>query len=219
MYVYKILSEDEISRRLNCSQWVISDRLRSFGIKTRPKTCNFSRRRYSYNKDFLNNISPDIAWILGLLVSDGFVRKNNLSGCFGLRLKREDEDVIFKVKNILGYTGPVFKGIHRLTYKGRTKEFSYSLLQINGIKTVLKLERLGIIQNKTLRENFLICIKDTNNEEIIGNFIRGIYEGDGSILFDNKSNSSCFQIVGTYSLLREIQRYIIQYCHLNKTKI
>ena len=123
------------------------------------------------------------------------------------------------VKNILGYTGPVFKGIHRLTYKGRTKEFSYSLLQINGIKTVLKLERLGIIQNKTLRENFLICIKDTNNEEIIGNFIRGIYEGDGSILFDNKSNSSCFQIVGTYSLLREIQRYIMQYCHLNKTKL
>lgn len=219
MYTYKILSEDDIGRRLDCSQWVISDRLRQFGIKTRPKTYNLSHRKYTYNKNFLNDISSDTAWILGLLVSDGFVRKNNLSGYFGLSLKREDEDVVFKVKNMLKYTGPVYKGMHRLTYKGRTKEFSYSLLQINGIETVKKMEQLGILQNKTLRERFLTCIKDTKDEEKISNFIRGIYEGDGSILFDNKRNSSCFQIVGTRCLLQVIQTYLMHYGHLNKTKL
>ena len=162
---------------------------------------------------------PDTAWVLGLLVSDGFVRKHNLSGYFGLKLKRKDEDVVFKVKKMLEYSGPVYRGMQRLTYKGRTKEFSYTLLQINDIKAVEKIEQLGIKQNKTLNEKFLACIKETDNEEIINSFIRGIYEGDGSILFDHKRNSSCFQIVGTYCLLQEIQRYLMQYCRLNKTKL
>ncbi|NQT23334.1 MAG: hypothetical protein HQ579_07880 [Candidatus Omnitrophica bacterium] len=219
MYVDKRYNQYEIGERFGCSQWVISNRLRHFGIKTRPKTYNFVNRKYSYNRDFLKNITPDISWVLGLLVSDGFVRKNNLSAYFGLKLKREDEDVIFKVKKILKYQGPIYRGMSKLEHKGYVKEFSYSLLHVNDVNAVKELEQLGIRENKTHNEIFLECIKETNNEEIISSFIRGIYDGDGSFLFDKKRNSMCFQIVGTYHLMQEIQNHLMHYCRLNKTKL
>jgi len=219
MYLYKRHSQDEIGRRFNCSQWVISNRLRSLGIKTRLKTCNLVKRTYRYNNNFLKNITPDIAWILGLLVSDGYVRKNNNSGYFGLRLKRSDEDVILKAKAILKYGGPIHRGTCRLEHKSIIKEFDFSILQISDIKAVGELEQIGIKQNKTRNEKFLECIKETNNQEIISNFIRGVFDGDGSALFDHKRKSACFQIVGTCQLLQEIQNYLMSYCYLNKTKL
>lgn len=219
MYLYKRYSQHEISRRFNCSQWVISNRLRSFNIKARLKTCNLTHKKYSYNSRFLENITSDNAWVLGLLVSDGFVRKNNLSGYFGIKIKREDEDVVLKVKTILKYTGPIYRGVSKLEYKGRVKKFDFSLLQINDIKAVERLERIGIKQNKTLNEKFLECIKETNEQNIIGSFIRGIFDGDGSVIFDNKKKSACFQIVGTRQLLKEIQNYLMLYCGLGKTKL
>jgi hypothetical protein len=219
MYLYKRHSEDEISKRFHCSQWVISNRLRSFGIKTRLKTCNLTHRKYRYNSNFLENINPDIAWILGLLVSDGFIRKNNLSGYFGLKLKREDEDVVLKVKAILEYSGPIYRGRRRLEHKGIIKEFDFSLIQINDVKVVDRLTQIGIRQNKTLNENFLECIKATNQQDVISSFIRGIFDGDGSVLYDHKRKSACFQVVGTCQLMQEVQNYLMSYCHLDKTKL
>ena len=219
LYVYKRYSQDDIGRKFNCSQWVISNRLRFFCIKTRPRTCKLSNRKYTYNKNFLEKISPDVAWFLGVLLSDGYVRRKDVSGYFGLKMKREDEDVILKVKKITGYNGPIYRVSTRLMYKGHFNIFYLSALQVSDIKAVGALERLGIKQNKTLNEKFLKCIKETKSEEIIRNFIRGIYDGDGSILWDGKMKSACFQIVGTYSLLRDIQRYLIRYCHLDRTKL
>ena len=54
---------------------------------------------------------------------------------------------------------------------------------------------------------------------MVSSFIRGIYDGDGSLMFDKKKKSACFQIVGTYQLLEKIQNYLIHYCHLKKTKL
>ncbi len=176
-------------------------------------------RKYSYDKNFFNKLSSDTAWVLGLLISDGFVRRNKLSGYFGLKMKHEDSDVISKTKRILKYSGPIYKGKSRLEYKGCIKEFCFRLLQINDVEAVKKLENLGIKQNKIHNEKFLACIKETNDQEIISSFIRGIFDGDGSVLFDKKRNSSCFQIVGTYQLLQEIQDYLMRYCRLNKTKL
>jgi len=217
LYIDKKYSQDSIGKILNCSQWVISKRLRDFGIPARQKTCNLVKRKYVYNRDFLQNITPEISWVLGLLVSDGFVTNNILEGCFGLKLKENDKDCIFKVKKILKFSGPILKTKTTLRYKGKEKIYKSRLLKINDIKMVRELEGIGIKENKTLKENFLECIACTNNEEVISSFIRGIYDGDGSVLYDRLRNSVCFQIVGTSQLLTEIQKYLMLYCNVNKT--
>jgi len=219
LYIDKKYSQDKVAKILHCSQWVISNRLRSFNIKTRPKTWNLGKRKYEFDRNFLRNITLDIAWILGLLVSDGFVTNNAIAANFGLKLKQEDEDVLFKVKRILKYQGPILTGIGKLRHRGIIKEFPYSLFRINERNIVRQLEQIGIKQNKTLNENFLKCISETDNEKTISSFIRGIYDGDGSVLYDKKRNSVCFQIVGALQLLSKIQEYIVYYCHVNKTAL
>jgi hypothetical protein len=219
LYIDRKYSQDKVAKILHCSQWAVSNRLRAFNIKTRSKTCNLVKRKYEFDRNFLKSISFDIAWILGLLVSDGFVTNNAVAANFGLKLKRKDEDVIFKVKRILKYQGPILTGMSKVRHKGVIKEFPYSLLKINERNTVEQLEQIGIKQNKTLNEIFLECISETEDEKTISSFIRGIYDGDGSVLYDKKRNSMCFQIVGTLQLLSKIQQYLIYYCCVNKTAL
>lgn len=160
-----------------------------------------------------------MAWVLGLLISDGFVRRNNVSAYFGIKLSEKDADVIFKIKEMLKYQGPIHNGFSKLEYDGRVKTFSFKLLQICDVLVVKELEGMGIKQAKTLRENVPTCLADVGDEKIISSFVRGVYDGDGSILFDEKSRSMCFQIVGTSELLRGIQDYLIKYCGVRKTKL
>lgn len=83
-----------------------------------------------------------------------------------------------------------------------------------------KLRSFGFKKNKSLHEKFLNCIKyQKSNEQIFSSFIRGIFDGDGSIMFDKRRFSSCFQIVGTQELLKDIQKYLIKYCNVKKTKL
>lgn len=219
IYCYKRYSQDEVARKFHCSQWVISNRLRKYGITPRPKTCNLTKRKYIYNRDFFKNVTRDTAWVLGLLVSDGFIRKNNASAYFGLKLNEKDEDVIFKMKEMLKYQGPVYKGFSKLEYKGQVKTFSFKLLQICDVEVVKDLEFMGIKQAKTFKEEIPICIKKVKDESIISSFIRGVYDGDGSILFNEKKRSMCFQIVGAKELLQGIQAYLIKFCGVGKTKL
>jgi hypothetical protein len=193
--------------------------LRQYGIDARPKTCKLSNRKYDYNRGFLKNISPDIAWVLGLLVSDGFVRENNQSAYFGLKLSIRDEDVIVKVRNILGYNGPIHKVVSKLEHKGMVKEFHSRLLQIYDVRVVKELERMGIVQNKTYNEKMPDCIVSSNDENVISSFIRGVYDGDGSVMFDHRRKSMCFQVVGSRRMLGEIQDQLMRFCNIKKTKL
>lgn len=97
-YIEEKLSQDEIAHILGCSQWEISHWLRKFGITTRDKTWRFSffRTKYSENQFLFDEVTSIIAWILGLLLSDGFVREKS----FGIGLKMEDKDVIIKLKKL-----------------------------------------------------------------------------------------------------------------------
>lgn len=121
------------------------------------------------------------------------------------------------MKKILKYTGPILKTSATLKHKGIIKTFKFYLLQINDLHMFHKLNAIGINKSKTLNEKFLRCIINTKNEKIISFFIRGIYDGDGSLMYDKKRKSTCFQIVGTKQLLYKIQYYLMRYCHVNKT--
>lgn len=222
-YIEEKLSQDKIAHILGCSQCVIGQRLRKFGIKIRDKTWKLSsfRTKYQENQFFFDEITTVTAWVLGLLLSDGFVREKNEKS-FGIKLKIKDKDVILKLKRLFKYSGPIYyRAPNSTTYpKGITINDSGSaMLKIYNEYVPNKLKSFGLNENKTLNEKFLDCIKRQNNEQIYSSFIRGIFEGDGSVLFDRKRFSSCFQIVGTQGLLKDIQKYLMEYCNVKKTKL
>ena len=158
---------------------------------------------------------------MGLLLSDGFIREH-YGKYFGIKLKKADKDVVLKVKKHLGYSGPIYyqKPETRIYPNGVTINSSGNvMLKICSAYTVDRLKSLGFSENKSLNEKFLDCIKDKDDEQICRNFIRGIFDGDGSIMFDKQRYSLCFQIVGPKGFLSDIQRYLIKYCNVRKTKL
>ena len=75
------------------------------------------------------------------------------------------------------------------------------------------LVKLGITPNKSLRIRKIII---PNN--LINHFIRGIFDGDGSIS-GKKITHVQFQIAGYKPLLKQIQEILIKKCDVNRVKI
>ena len=210
-------SQQEIADEFGASQWVISNRMRVYGLKTKERTWKLHKKKYSVDENFFDKINPTNAWILGWLASDGFVNECGNALSLGIRISKKDSDIIQKIKELLGYNGPIYHIKMKLQKTG--KEYEQLDLKITSRKIVERLREFGIVKNKTFKITFPKLIEDTQNEEIIKGFIQGVFEGDGSLLFDEKTKSPCFQIVGTKELLAGTQLQLMKYLNLKKTKL
>lgn len=205
-------SQAQIAKELEVSQWVISHRMRTAELEIKSKTRNFTNRKYTVNHDYFDRITEESAWILGWLISDGFAQKNY----FGIKVSEKDADIIYKIKEMLDYTGVVYSYENKLTQTNKT--YRQKHLKITSNKIVNRLKDFEIYPNKSLTVKFPRIILNTGSEDIIRNFIKGVFEGDGSILLD-KNTSLLFQIVGTKELLQEIQTCLIKYLNVNRNKL
>lgn len=182
--------------------------MRKFKIDRKPKTRNLGKRKYNLNEHFFDKITPNVAWVIGWILSDGNVSSDNYK--ITINLRREDQKILETIKDLLSYGGPIYKTSSNV----KNKVHFGSSLQIGSKHLVKKLNALGIHSNKTLKEKFPI-IKD--DENILRFFIRGVFEGDGSLFKDQ--GGWVFQIVGTKELLSDIQKVLMKYADLNKTKL
>lgn len=208
----KGLSQEAIGNALGVSQWVISKRMQTYGITTRAKThkLDMHRRKWTFDNTVLDEVIPKGAWVLGWLLSDGYVSPKGNYFC--LHLARQDEEVLHLIKDFFKYNGKIYSSKNKI--KG--KSYDQVLLRIHSEYLCARLKEFGIYSGKTNAEKFpdklISC-----TEEIHRCFIRGIFEGDGSILLGN-GKSAVFQIVGTWELLNAIQRLLIGYLSISKTK-
>lgn len=204
-------SQDEIAKELDVSQWVISSRLRKSGILIRDKFWKLSRRKYSINETVLNTLTPLVGWVLGWFMSDGFVQKKDNS--FGIRLSKKDTGVLNLLRQFFEYTGPLLES---KTYLKKTKKwYEGIILKMTSRHLKEKLITFGIVSGKSTKERFPAVIWEAN-DEIKKQFIKGIFEGDGSIII---ASQTAFQIVGTKELLHSIQQHMMKTLQLRKTKI
>ncbi|MFH1257058.1 MAG: hypothetical protein V1494_07265 [Candidatus Diapherotrites archaeon] len=210
-------SQEEIAKMLGISQWVISNRMRKYGFKTKKRTWRLHKKIYSLDESFFDNLNNENAWILGWMATDGYVRRIGNSFSFGLKLAKKDEEIIYKIKEPLKFNGKIYQVIERL--RKTSKDYRQVNLKITSEKIVKRLNEFGIIETKTKKLEFPALISQTEDEFIIKSFSLGAFEGDGSILFDETYKSPCFQIVGTKEFLSGIQKQIMKYLGLPKTKL
>ena len=80
---------------------------------------------------------------------------------------------------------------------------------INSIEFVNDLIKLGAIPNKSL------ILKFPTDEQVpsylLNHFIRGYFDGDGSISYSEKRNRWIFQIIGTLEFLSKIKDIFMYY--------
>lgn len=149
-------------------------------------------RKYKLNEKFFDTIdTEEKAYILGFIFADGNVSDSSKDKHYRLRitLKQKDANILIKIKSSLNFTGEVH---HReLKSKQRNVDgYMISELSISNKYLVNRLYELGVVPNKTL-----VIQYPTIPNHLHRHFIRGFFDGDGSIYKRNdRKNGINFEI-------------------------
>lgn len=185
------------------------------------------KRIYSFNQNFLSELnSPEKAYFLGLLYSDGCVFKSkdweSYSIIFGQ--SETNKDIVYKINNLLESTYPVQSSLNgsKLFYK----------IDLKSKQMFNDLQKLGIEPNKSLTCTFPIL-----NDDLMPHFIRGLFDGDGCVwngkrkIMQVKDSSKPsgyrerivhnvkFTYTGNYAFVNDLQDYLVDKLGFKKTKL
>ena len=151
-----------------CRDVRLTRRNRSEARLEAQKRSKVPQNYFDITENFFSKWSPEMAYVLGLITTDGCISR---SGAVSLYIN--DKDLLEKVKNIMGSS-------HAVKYYGHQEglySFKFSRQKICG-----DLKRLGVLPNKSLNVRF----PDVPNAFLI-DFIRGVFDGDGSVFFEKRS--------------------------------
>jgi len=151
-------------------------------------------RKYSLNEEFFDELNEKSCYWLGFLYADGFVRKRKSSE-LRLKLKDSDKSHIERFIEDLGSNTPI-------KYYSDAK-INCCYVSINSNKLVDRLFELGCVQNKTQK------IRIPNiSDNLINHFIRGYFDGDGSISrVKNRPNSYVISICSNKKFIDDLYKF------------
>jgi hypothetical protein len=159
------------------------------------RTNSFNSRRYSLNHEKFDTIdSEDKAYWLGFLFADGCVHEN--SNDISLSLSIVDIGHLEKFKTFLETDKPI-----RTYSKKVGSDYSKMIATSSHMKE--SLISLGCIPNKTTTLRFPNIRKD-----LVLHFIRGYFDGDGSITYASTQKSYKFRMCGTYEFLSSVKEIL-----------
>ena len=142
---------------------------------------------YDVDETYFEEINnEEKSYWLGFLYADGYVRHGELR----LKLKRGDKKHIELFRDCLGSNHKIIDEIGKVVVSGRTYTSEYSSLSIYNTKLVKDLIKHGCTNKKT----FTITFPELR-EDLIRHFIRGYFDGDGSIYQNKTKNLKSFNVV------------------------
>ena len=200
------ISAKELSDMYNIPETTINEILKRNNCKKR----SISESKL-INHDYFNTIDThDKAYILGFIYSDGCVGTKE-DGTKNLIIDQLDNESI-----LLRYIVKQLKPTGRIVKAGHD-DMARLCVQSNAICD--SLEKYGITPRKAHAINPSLVFENIP-KEYIKDFIRGVFEGDGSIYINpNKDSDVKFSITGTYETCKQIQDYLMSELGLNETKI
>jgi intein/homing endonuclease len=119
------------------------------------------------NKNFFKKWSREMAYILGFLFADGSVSVTKRGGYY-FSFHSADQDLLLKIRDILGSNHKVSKRNHRSGNVYR--------LQIGSKEMINDLNILKLKETKTKRMEF-----PDIPPKYVADFVRGYFDGDGNI--------------------------------------
>lgn len=129
---------------------------------------NIQRRQFNLNDNYFSSENERMAYLLGFLASDGTIDKKNNRIKIGL--SSVDKDFLIMIKKELGYEGDI------LDYQ-TSNGFNVSELTFTSQQIKKDLAKYNIVPNKT----FTYTFPESLNKKYWIDFIRGYFDGDGSV--------------------------------------
>lgn len=176
LYLNQKKSLGDIARLYGVSRTAVHKKLNKYGIAQRTKSearieaqkqGKLPQKFFDINDNFFTKWSPEMAYVLGLIITDGCVSK---AGTVSLCIN--DLELIEKVKKVMGSE-------HKITPSKHQKGLYY--FHFAREKLVSDLKRLCVVPRKSLTVKFPIV-----PQEYMPDFIRGVFDGDGSVFFDKR---------------------------------
>jgi len=173
---------------------LLPGRSRAAVTQRAAKVFNLSRKcgNYSINWRFFDAINHDSAYVLGFIAADGCIEPglNRLS----ISQAATEADILYSIREAMGSSNPI-------CFKNARNE---AAIYIHNRHIVDILESLGIGSNKTLRGTF-----PEMEPEFEPDFIRGLFDGDGSIYIPSDNRSGRIQFLGSHNMLTQLRFRLI----------
>lgn len=175
---------EEIARQLGHSGASVMKLLNKHGYDT-------SDWKYHVDETFFNKIdTEEKAYVLGWMYSDGNVRND---GKWRISIAITDEEILLKIKDIIKYDGPLY---YKIKEGNRERQVE---LCVNRKCMVNDLIKLGCVPAKSLI--LTLPNYDQVPENLFHHFIRGVFDGDGSVY-------NGVTICGSYDFTHELAKIL-----------
>jgi len=182
-YVNNYLGTTELASKYGISRITVQRHLKKEGIKLRKKTPKIRANHFFFSE--YNEIS---CYWAGFILADGYIRNKNR---FTLEIKLQKQDVnhLHKFKIDIQYCGDVIE---------RDSYFSITISSEQIINDLCN--NFDIKNNKSL----LCQITNKIPYEYMKDFIRGYFDGDGSITY---TTTDTISFLGTEKTVNFIRNY------------
>ena len=159
-----------------------------------------AQRKYKVKHNFFDTLSLDSAYVLGFLAADGNVSKDKR---IILGVCQRDVSLLNNISILMGSTYPIKTYIA----KNNSKEYPQKILRFSSPYMCEILSQYGIYPRKSLSLKF-----PDIEQKFIPSFVRGYFDGDGSITITKKRNIFV-TILGTEDFVRTLKHHFNDACN------
>ncbi len=157
------------------------------------------KRDYSIDEHYFKTWSPEMAYIFGWICSDGHVASTK--DYFSLHIHYKDKEIIRKMKYAMGSDHPIPNYAQSCQFRVYSKELCSDLI------------RLGCFPRKSAILPF-----PEVSDEYLSHFLRGYFDGDGSIHF-NKPNTIKVTFIASKDFVIALQEKLNRIIGLKVNKL
>lgn len=198
-YINNGASINSLAKQYDSTPYMIKKFLVANNVKIRTAQEQTSisnlNRAIKINDNYFNELNLENSYYLGFIAADGTVRKD--SNEIKITISNEDEQFLLDMKNKMNYQGEL-----HFQNKVNAIEYRFSSKQIKE-----DLAKYSIIPRKTYTG---ITMKNIPNKYKLA-FIKGYYDGDGSVSINQKTKQVAVKIVSyKEEILKEFQEIIQQ---------
>lgn len=144
-----------------------------------------SNLKYNHNDNYFKIIdTEEKAYILGFIIADGSIDRTIRGNCITNRLgfsnSIDDLEIIEKIRNEISPESILYKRNCKIGAKNRKEQVNLRITSFQLCEDLINL--YDIVPRKTFHSNFKIDFSRIP-EIFIRDFIRGFFDGDGSVSF------------------------------------
>ena len=190
MLIGQGVQEKEIRKRFGVTTYYLRKLKWDWGVIIRPIIIN--NRQYTLDENFFEKIdTEEKAYILGFIYADGCRQSSSYN--IVITLKACDKEILEKIQKSLKSNKPIYN------CKGRySSQHAYTekvKIEISSKKLYEDISKLGLESNKSLSLKF--PLEDKLPKHLERHFIRGYFDGDGSIFMATQGSSYRVNIIST----------------------